>query len=330
MSCDYNVPMMHGLISAQFIDELRLSPSFDKASFAREYLGSWTGGSEDSWFRYDKLSKYRKLKNPENYAINRGTNEQFYLLSADIGRYNDQTVVSVFHVYIKNGRYYTSLVNMFVLGLKPETKPFSIQAAHLKELIERYNPKEVVVDTNGLGAAMADELIKEQIGPNGKFYPAYGFKNDDNYKKIQPRDAKQILYGIKATAALNSKIASNCFSRLSNGMVKFLIKEDEAKTELLNTKKGQRMKIEKQMQRLMPHELTTKLFEEMSNLKLKTTATTDIVLEKINTRFPKDKYSSFSYGLWRIRELEEEHHSRKRREKNSEVGIFTFYTRRRG
>ena len=61
----------------------------------------------------------------------------------------------------------------------------------------------------------------------------------------------------------------------------------------------------------MPHEMTTKLFEEMANLRLRRTgATLDIVLEQINPRYPKDKYSAFAYGLWRIKELEEEHYKK--------------------
>jgi hypothetical protein len=64
----------------------------------------------------------------------------------------------------------------------------------------------------------------------------------------------------------------------------------------------------------MPHEMTTKLFEEMANLRLKKTGnSTDIVLEQINSRYPKDKYSSFAYGLWRIKEMEEEYTKKKRR-----------------
>jgi hypothetical protein len=64
----------------------------------------------------------------------------------------------------------------------------------------------------------------------------------------------------------------------------------------------------------MPHEMTTKLFEEMANLRLKKTgASLDIVLEPINPRYPKDKYSAFAYGLWRIKEIEEETQKRKRR-----------------
>ena len=72
------------------------------------------------------------------------------------------------------------------------------------------------------------------------------------------------------------------------------------------------MKPEQRIKRLLPHEMTTKLFEEMANLRLKRTGM-DIVLESINTRFPDDKYYSFAYGLWRIKELEEESYKRRRR-----------------
>jgi predicted sugar kinase len=82
----------------------------------------------------------------------------------------------------------------------------------------------------------------------------------------------------------------------------------------MSTAAGQKMSIIKRVERLMPHEMTTKLFEEMTNLRLKRTGSaTDIVLEQINPRFPKDKYSSFAYGLWRIKELEEEYTTKRRR-----------------
>ena len=83
------------------------------------------------------------------------------------------------------------------------------------------------------------------------------------------------------------------------------------------------MTVEQRTVRLMPHEMTTKLFEEMANLRLKRTgASLDIVLERINTRFPKDKYSSFSYGLWRIKELEEEHYKKGHRRRAGRQLVF--------
>ena len=165
-----------------------------------------------------------------------------------------------------------------------------------------------------MGVGLADEMIRTQYDENGEILPAYGFFNNDDYKKVQPKEAIPILYSLKANGQLNSKIHGNAYSRLSSGMVRFLIKEQEAKNALLATKIGQKMTIEQRVLRLLPHEMTTKLFEEMANLRLKRTGTgLDITLEQINSRFPKDKYSAFAYGLWRIKELEEEAYKKQRR-----------------
>ena len=323
--CDWRLPAMHGLIDKQYINKLKMSPSYNAESFATEYLSLWQGSSEEAWFSYEKLSKYRKIKNPETHAINRPDSEQFYLISVDVGRISDQTAVSIFRVNIIKGKFYSTLVNLMVLGRTPQTKPFSVQAVDLKKIILQFNPREVVIDTNGLGVGLADEMIKPHYDEKGQILPAYGFINDDNYKKIQPKEAPKILYGIKANGPLNSKIHGNCYSRLTSGLVRFLIKEQEAKNALLATKVGQKMTTEQRVIRIMPHEMTTKLFEEMSNLRLKRTgASLDIVLERINSRFPKDKYSSFSYGLWRIKELEEEYYgSRQRRSLNRKLVFFS-------
>ena len=95
---------------------------------------------------------------------------------------------------------------------------------------------------------------------------------------------------------------------------------------LLSTKKGQKMSSEQRIKRLMPHEMTTKLFEEMANLRLKKTTSSDITLEQINARFPKDKYSAFSYGLWRIKELEEANTKKNRRFENGATRRLTFFS----
>lgn len=321
--CDYRVPVLHGLLDKTFINKLKMSPSYNEESFAREYMSIWSGSSNESWFNYDKLSKYRKIKNPETHFLNRPNATQFYILSVDVGRLNDQTVVCVFRVNVVQGKYLATLVNLYVLGRTPETKPFSVQAADLKEIIQRFNPREVVIDTNGLGVGLGDEMVRQQVNRKGEILPAYGFINDDNYKKTQPRDAICILYGIKANGPLNSQIHGNAYSRLSGGKVRFLIKEQEAKSALLSTKAGQKMSTEQRVQRLMPHEMTTKLFEEMANLRLKRAgASLDIILEQINSRYPKDKYSAFAYGLWRIKELEEEEYKRNRRRGGSRQLIF--------
>ena len=325
--CDYRVPILHGLLDKNFINKLKMSPSFNEDSFAREYMSLWSGASDEAWFNFEKMQKHRKIKNPETHAISRPNAEQFYLLSVDVGRIHDQTVCCVFRVNVIKGKYYCTLVNLYVLGREDAHKTFLQQAIELKKIIRAFNPREVVIDTNGLGVGLADEMIRVHTDENGEILPAYGFTNDDVYKKVQPKDSIRILYGIKANGPLNSKIHGNSFSRLNSGLVRFLVKEQEAKTMLLSTKKGQKMSSEQRIKRLMPHEMTTRLFEEMANLRLKkTTSSSDIVLEQINARFPKDKYSAFAYGLWRIKELEEENTKRARRFANGATRRLTFFS----
>lgn len=313
--CDYRVPMIHGLLDKTYINKLKTSSSFKEESFAREYASLWSGSSEEAWFNFDKLTKYRKIKNPETSAKFRANSNQFYLLSVDVGRLNDQTVCCVFRVNVSGeGKYYATLVNLYVLGREAETKTFHRQVIDLKRIIKKFNPLEVIIDTNGLGIGFADEMIREQVDEFGNVYEPLGFKNDEDFLKVQPKDALCILYGLKANGPLNSKIHGNAYTRLNGGLVRFLIKEQEAKNALLSTKVGQKMTVKQRVQRLMPHEMTTKLFEEMANLRLRRTGVSlDIVLEQINPRYPKDKYSAFAYGLWRIKELEEEQNKKRRR-----------------
>ena len=330
MGCDYRVPMLHGLLQKSYINDLKLDPSFNETSFATEYLSLWQGASQESWFDFDKLTKHRKLKNPENHAKYRANANQFYLVSVDVGRLNDQTVASIFRVNVDNqGRHWAALVNLKVLARTAETKTFTQQAIDIKKIIRDFQPREVVIDTNGLGVGLADEMIKPHYDENGEYFPAYAFSNDESYYAIQPKEAQKILYGIKANGPLNSKIHGNAYSRLSSGLVKFLIREQEAKSALMSTAAGQKMSVFNRVERLMPHEMTTKLFDEMANLRLKRTGvSTDIVLEQINPRYPKDKYSSFAYGLWRIKELEEEYTKKRRRRFGGDTSKrqLTFFT----
>lgn len=83
------------------------------------------------------------------------------------------------------------------------------------------------------------------------------------------------------------------------------------------------MTFEQRARRLLPHEMTTKLFEEAANLRCKRTGT-DIVLESINTRFPDDKYYSFAYGLWRIKEHEAQAAKRKRNRPSQKRSLIFF------
>lgn len=169
-------------------------------------------------------------------------------------------------------------------------------------------------------------MTRPQFDPKtGETYPAYGSFNDKDMLKTQPKNAIPLIYVIKANGKTNSEIHSNCYSQIYAGRVNFLIKEQDAKNRLMATTVGQKMKVEDRARRLLPHETTSRLLDELSNLRLKDTGNqTDIVLEQINSRFGKDKVSSLEYGLWRIKELEEEYLKSKAR--RSGPRTLTFFT----
>ena len=304
--CDYRIPMMCGLLPKDYLKEIKTSSTYKEETFAREYLGLWTGSSEESWFDYERISKKRVLINPENSEkIVRGS-KCFYLLSVDVGRLSCQTICCVFKVFNKNSTLTANLVNLYVIGKNDKTRHFEQQALELKKIIERFNPKEVVIDGNGLGVGLLDFMVRPTIdGSTGVVYPPYGSFNDDSYIKIQPKDCAKIIYVIKANNTLDGKIHGNCYSRLTSGLVQFLVNERVAKNKLMELKSYNHLPLDKKVARLMPHELTSDLFEEMSNLRLKQNTGLEIRLEQIRTHKSKDKFSAFEYGLWRIKELEE-------------------------
>lgn len=171
---------------------------------------------------------------------------------------------------------------------------------------------------------IADEMIKTHVDGLGRELPAYGFFNNDDYKKIQPKNCIPILYSMKANGPLKSKINGNAYSRLNSGLVRFLTTEQEARSSLLATKVGQKMNLRERTERLLPHENTTKLLNEACNLRAKSSGN-DIVLEPINSRFPDDKYYSFAYGLWRIKEIEEAD-QKKQRKRGAGKRRLVFFT----
>lgn len=325
--CDYRVPLQHGLLNKTYLNEIKMSASYKDESFAREYLSKWTGGGSDSWFDYDRLSRYRRLINPENSQKLKAGSDIFYLLSVDVGRITCQTVVNVFKVHIREEEFVMNLVNMYILGKTEATKHFAVQALDLKKIIAAFDAEEVVIDGNGLGVGLIDYMVQPSYdNVTGQYYPAYCSFNNEEYRQSLYPQALPKIYVIKANSVLDSKIHGNCYSKVYSGKVSFLAKEQEIKNRLLESKKGQKMKIEERVARVLPHELTTRLFEEMANFRLKPTGNgTDIKLEKINSRILSDKFSSFEYGLWRIKEKEEEYF-KKRRRKGGRNRKLVFYT----
>lgn len=330
--CDYKVPVMAGLIPKTYVSELKMSGTFKEDDFAREYMSIWTGGSSDSWINFDTLGRHRVIVNTEQKAKSNpqklGYNpEQFYILSVDVARLCAETTICVFKVLPNESGFTKKLVNLEVL---PEKLHFEHQAARIKEMIQAYQPREVVIDGNGLGVGLMDYMIQySRHDITKQVYPPYGAFNDDDYLDKQPRDCQKIIYVMKAGGTTQGPINSVCFSELVSGKVHFLIREQDAKTRLLATEKGLKMPIEMRVRKLRPYTLTGILIEELLNMRIKdgNINQNNLTLERINTNMSKDKFSAFEYGLYRIKEYEMQYMKRKARQKRDLKQFMLFSSR---
>ena len=92
-----------------------------------------------------------------------------------------------------------------------------------------------------------------------------------------------------------------------------MISEKKAREKLLSKALSKKMSIEERAARLLPHELTTSLFNEIVNLRIKQTATSNkLAVEQINTRMTKDKFSAFEMGVSRVCDYERQENAKKK------------------
>ena len=138
-----------------------------------------------------------------------------------------------------------------------------------------------------------------------------------------------IIYDIKAGASNDDAIHSNFFSQINNGTVSFLANERIIKDKLLQTKKGQKMSSYDKRVYLLPYEMTSRLMDELNNLRLKPTGVQNqFKVERISRSIEKDRFSALEYGLYRIKYYEDKA-ARKAKKKNiNQYAFFSPKTRR--
>lgn len=155
--------------------------------------------------------------------------------------------------------------------------------------------------------AMCVETFDPKTGE--RFPPYYAFNFEGHLppgKKStadEPNpDANAIIYDLKANASNDSPIHSNAYSRINGGNVMFLAAESVIKSKLMATRKGQKMTQFDKRVFLLPYEMTSRLIDEMNNLKLKPTgAANQIKVEQISKQINKDRWSSSNaFAAWRF------------------------------
>jgi len=301
----YELPCLYGQLDIDFIEEKRESPTYSILDFMREYESIYTGSNSDSLVSDDKLRKCRIVKNAEWEHC--GDKNVDYVLAYDVSRNEgDENALSalvVIKITRSGNKYIKEVVNIFSMEGQHDTW----QAKFLKDKVRDFEARILVIDANGIGSGVVDQLVLDLDDGN----PPYKVVNDEKeqWKRYESPDGIPVVFALKAQnkETKNSDMI-NHFMKLFNKLdVGLLISPHEGIKEL-EKKRRKRFSEDESEERAIaeiPYILTNLLSEEIMNLRYKQKGNSTEV-ERVSRRIPKDKFSALLYGLFWIHLQERE------------------------
>lgn len=265
-------------------------------AFARNYEEKWVGAVDNQLVDIQKLLKTRTLTEPVENDIK---NEREIILGVDVARSannaNNKTVISVVEEHhADNGLIrQLDLINMYVVS---NALSFSAQACLVKRIQQQFNAKMVIVDTNGLGNGLRDELLRPNVDvQTGDTYLPWDAVNGEI--RSEYREAIPMLYALNS----QNKDETKKDGRINNyAIINFIDCVESQKLRLLEERKDNAFDPGDiaQVEAFVPFAQTNALVEEITNLKLKHLTNGEVTVEKVLSKIDKDRFSSLIYALW--------------------------------
>ena len=151
----------------------------------------------------------------------------------------------------------------------------------------------VIVDGNGLGSGLVDELLKETYDPvTDETYPCWNTINTDNQPETNDYDT--CLFDMKAQT-YQSKVISHFIDAVDSGKLRLLEKRKDSTFSPAE--------MDHYVEKVLPYVQTDFMFEEIANLKLKVLNNGNLTVEKTVAKLNKDRFSCLSYCIFYIMEF---------------------------
>lgn len=249
----------------------------------------------ESWAVYPS-EQYRDLTET-NFKHKSKPKDAIRLLTCDIalvgGQHNDASAYGLIELTPTKRGYDRTLLYME----SQQGQRTDDTARRIRQLYDELDADYVVLDTRNVGLSVYDALAAPIIDPDtGYKYDPLSCANDTELEDrcMYPK-APKIIYSIKATKSLNSRIARTFKDDISKGAFKFLITEEDAKRLFRNVKGYSRLDELEQTRLLLPYAQTGVLINEMVNLTGEVDDMGTLTLREPRTG-RKDRYSAVSYG----------------------------------
>jgi ribonucleoside-diphosphate reductase alpha chain len=279
-----------GSSKSQILEKKRTS---SPVAFAQNYEGRWTGASDGALVKINQLMDCRTLEAP---VLSAGKAGDEYYFGVDVARSqntsNNQSAVVVAKVHRSAETNRITSVDVVNIVHIPNVLNFTAQAFIIKSLAAKYRPRMVVVDGNGLGVGLVDELLKESSDPVTKA-PVECWATVNTDKKPEVHGAPRVVFDLKAQG-IQAQIITTFINCVESRTLRLLEKkQDSAFTE------DDRRDFQESV---LPFVQTDFLVEEVSNLKIVQAAGGAMKVERVLRRLDKDRFSALSYVLWYIYE----------------------------
>lgn len=266
-------------------------------AFAQNYEQEWVGCSDGALVNINRLMNCRCLTVANNASLN--DSEEYYI-GVDVARSqktsNNQSSAVVGRVMRNSDKSRIISIDIVNIIKIPNILNFTAQAIRVKQIQKRYKAKMVIVDGNGLGSGLVDELLKESIDPiTGENLGCWDTINDDNTPEI-PYSPK-IVYNLKAQSCQN-EVVTTFIDMVDSGKLKLLEKRidsdfDDEEWDEFDDK-------------VRPFAETDAFIEEAANLKLKHLSNGGVTIEKVVKKIDKDRVSAMIYMLWYVNKFVKE------------------------
>lgn len=328
----YQLPVYEGYYPEEQIREEMQEDDFDSIAWSMEMDSLFFGSSEKAFYSFDSVDKVRRIQralyprpyydmlNDSKYKYEPKKNGEIRILSMDIatqgGTKNDATCFTMMQLIPTTNNQYIRSV-LFITTL--DGGHTFDQALEARRLFDDFDCDYIVVDTNGVGIGVYDNLVIEQVDDErNTVYPAWSCINDEKMaERCKDPEAEKVIYSVKATAKFNSEAAVYLRDCIKRGKLRLLTNEVDANEILNRSKAFQNLMVDDQVLFQEPFYQTTAMINEMINLDYTMTDGKIKVVEASGMR--KDRYSSISYANHVANELE-----RDMRNIEDEYGFATF------
>ena len=313
----YQLSIKEGLLLREQVEDKMSEIDFNELAHTMEMECMWFGDTDGNLFSFDSLSGRRKIKNaylPLSFYNDKtvvpklGASEK-RILSVDVAlmrstkkKDNDAAAVYINNL-VQTGS--TSYQSNFVYGETFEGLTTDELGLIIMRYFYKYNCTDIVLDTVGLGIGVYDFIIKDQYDSDtGETYKALTCCNDrEMAERCKVKDAKPVVWSVKATAKFNNEICVLLRNGIQNGRINLLVSEEEADDVLKETYKGyNKLSLTEKIKMKVAYLQTTMAIYELIKLEHEIKDGNIKVREVSGMR--KDRYSSIAYSYWCACQLE--------------------------